>query len=119
MTGPIGLVSAILTGKMARSRWLLPTESQAIHAKKLIQHTPDTVRVEMMVALFHEYTVLPPSWSAKIRSVEAANNKTAPNQSTCRSDCQVTLGFLYAFSFCGQQTSIIAIPTPAAGALNR
>lgn len=48
-------------GKMARSRSTLPKESQDIQAKKEIQHTAEIVKVEMMVALFHEYAVLPPS----------------------------------------------------------
>ena len=73
----------------------------------------------MMGALFHAKAVLPPSWSAKTNNVEAASNRTAPNQSTCWKDLKEMLGFLYVFSFCGQQASMIATPTAAAGALNR
>ena len=87
IAGPIGLVSAIVKGEMARSRWTLPKESQDIQAKKPVQHTPEIVKVEIMVALFHENAVPPPSWSAKTSSVEAASRRSAPNQSTCRSDC--------------------------------
>lgn len=119
IAGPMGLVSAIVKGKIARSRWTLPEESQDIQAKKPIQHTPEIVKVDTMVALFHENAVLPASWSAKTSSVEAAKSKTAPNQSTCRNDCQEMLGFLYVFSFLGQQISMMIIPKVAAGALNK
>lgn len=61
IAGPIGLLSAIVKGKMARSRWTLPKESHDIQAKKPIQHTPEIVRVEIMVALFHGNAVPPPS----------------------------------------------------------
>lgn len=61
MTGPIGLDSAIVMGKMARSRSLEPKESQDIQAKKAIQQNPDNVKVEMMVGLLHKNAVLPPS----------------------------------------------------------
>ena len=83
MAGPTGLVSAMVKGKMARSRITLPKESQDIQAKKPIQHTPEIVKVEMMAALFHEYAVLPPSWRAKTNNMEAASNRMAPIQSTC------------------------------------
>ena len=117
--GPTGLVSAMVNGKMARSRWKFPKESQDIQAKNPIQHTPEIVKVEIMVALFHENAVLPASWSAKTSSVEAASSRTAPSQSTCWSNCQDILGVLYVFSFRGQQTSMVPIPTAAAGALNK
>lgn len=119
IAGPMGLVNAIVKGKIARSRWTLPKESQDIQAKKPIQHTPEIAKVDTMVALFHKNAVLPPSWSAKTSSVEAAKSRTAPNQSTCRNDCQEMLRFLYVFSFRGQQISMIIIPTIEAGALNR
>ncbi len=109
----------MVKGKMARSRRTLPKESHDIQAKKPIQHSPEIVKVEMMVALFHEYAVLPPSWRAKTSKMEAASSRMAPTQSTCWIDCQVMLGFLYVFSFRGQQKSMTAIPTAAAGALNR
>lgn len=73
----------------------------------------------MIVALLHANAVLPPSWSAKTNNVEAVNKRRAPNQSTCWRDLKEMLGFLYVFSFRGQQTSMIATPTAAAGALNR
>ena len=109
----------MVKGKMARSFGTLPKESQDIQAKKPIQHTPEIVKVEIMVALFHEYAVLPPSWRAKTSKMEAASSRMAPTQSTWRIDSQVILGFLYDFSFRGQQISMTAIPTAAAGALNR
>lgn len=83
IAGPTGLVSAMVKGKMARSRRTLPKESQDIQAKKPIQHTPEIIKVEMIVALFHEYAVLPPSWRAKTSKMEAASSRIAPNQSTC------------------------------------
>ena len=59
--GPIGLEIAIASGKMALGRWAPPKESQEIQAKNPIQHSPDTVKVDTMVALFHVFAVLPPS----------------------------------------------------------
>ena len=119
MAGPTGLVSAMVKGKMARSGRSMRKESHDTQAKKPIQHTPEIVKVEIMVALLHEYAVLPPSWRAKTSRMEAASSRMAPAQSTCWIDCQVMLGFLYVFSFRGQQKSITAIPTAAAGALNK
>ena len=61
IAGPTGLVSAISNGNIARSPWVAPNESQDIQQKKMIQQTPETVKMATMVELSHEKVVLPPS----------------------------------------------------------
>jgi len=51
----------MVMGKMARSRWMGPKESQEVQAKKASQQNPEIVKAEMMAGLLHKNVELPPS----------------------------------------------------------
>ena len=54
MAGPVGRVSAMVRGKIARiSSFLSPKESHEIQPKNAHQQTAEMASVEIIVALFH------------------------------------------------------------------
>src|ERR1700753_3420082 len=82
IAGPVGRLSRTLSGMiglMLVPNFLLLTKpSHQSHKPKAIQHAPETVKLEIMVALFQAYVEAPASCIANTSKVVAARISSPP-----------------------------------------